>query len=120
VADFIGEANIFDCEIAGIESGTASVRFGDLKLSLPARGFPAGPAKLAVRPSRILLHSAGTPNTLPATIEKATYVGSHLEFIVSTELGGAFVISPDVDTSFAPGQSVGLGFPEKGPVLISA
>ena len=120
VADFIGEANIFDCEIAGVGSGTASVRLGDLKLSLPARGFSAGPAKLAVRPSRILLHPAGTPNTLPATIEKATYVGGHLEFIVSTELGGAFVISPDVDAPFEPGQSVGLGFPARGPVLISA
>ena len=91
-----------------------------LKLSLPARGFSAGPAKLAVRPSRILLHPAGTPNTLPGKLEKATYVGSHLEFIVSTELGEVFVVSPDVDAPFEPGESVGLGFPARGPVLISA
>ncbi len=45
VADFIGEANIFDCEIAGIENGIASVRLGELTLSLPARDFRARPGQ---------------------------------------------------------------------------
>jgi iron(III) transport system ATP-binding protein len=120
VADFIGEANIFDCEITGIENGTASVRLGDLTLSLPARNFRPGPAKLAARPSRIMLHPAGTPNTLPARLEKATYVGSHLEFIVGTQFGQVFVVSSDVDAPFEPSQPVGVGFPPRGPVLISA
>ncbi len=120
VADFIGEANIFPCEISAVENGIASVRLGGLTLSLPARGFGPGPAKLAARPNRIVLHPKDTPDTLPGTIEKATYVGSHLEFILSTELGDAFVISPDVDAPFEAGQPVGLGFPARGPVLISA
>ena len=38
----------------------------------------------------------------------------------ATELGGVFVISPDVDAPFEPGQAVGFGFPARGPVLISA
>jgi iron(III) transport system ATP-binding protein len=120
VADFIGEANIFDCEIAGVEDGVASVRLGGLTLALPARGFKPGPARLAARPSRLVLHPAGTPDTLPVTIDKATYVGSHLEFVVSTALGEAFVVSPDVDAPFAAGQAAGLGFPAKGPVLIAS
>ena len=119
VADFIGEANIFECQITGIEGGIAAVRLGDLTLSLPARDRKPGPAKLAARPSRILLHPAGTPNTLPGRIEKATYVGGHLEFIVGTGFGQVFVVSPDVDAPFEAGQAVGLGFPPRGPVLIS-
>jgi iron(III) transport system ATP-binding protein len=118
VADFIGEANIFPCEIADIENGMASVKLGELTLSLPARGFKPGKARLAARPSRLALHPAGTQGTLPGTLLKATYVGSHLEFLVATEHGEAFVTSPDVDAPFAAGQPIGLGFPAKGPVLI--
>jgi iron(III) transport system ATP-binding protein len=98
----------------------AAVQLGGLTLKLPARGFGPGPAKLAVRPGRLQLHPAGASDTLPGKVEKATYVGSHLEFVVSTALGNAFVTSPDIDAAFEPGQAVGLGFPERGPVLISA
>jgi iron(III) transport system ATP-binding protein len=52
-------------------------------------------------------------------LEKVTYVGSHLEFAVATEFGEVFVVSPDVDAPFAPGQPIGIGFPPRGPVLIS-
>jgi iron(III) transport system ATP-binding protein len=120
VADFIGEANIFSCEIADVENGVASVRLGELTLSLPARGMAPGPAKLAIRPGRLALHPAGTSGTLPAMLAKVTYVGGHLEFVVSTALGEAFVTSPDVDAPFAAGQAIGLGFPAKGPVLIAS
>ncbi|MBX3582385.1 MAG: ABC transporter ATP-binding protein [Rhizobiaceae bacterium] len=119
VADFIGEANIFPCTIESIENGVASVRLGALTISLPGRGGSTpGPAKLAVRPGRIVLHPAGAADTLPGTIQKATYVGSHLEFMIETEFGEAFVTAPDVDAPFKAGQTVGLGFPPRGPVLI--
>ena len=119
VADFIGEANIFDCEISSVQGDVATVRLGTLALSMPARGNAPGPAKLAARPSRIEIHTAGAPNTLPGTLDKATYVGSHLEFVVKTEFGDVFIVSPDVDLSYSVGQSVGVGFPARGPVLIA-
>ena len=76
------------------------------------------PAKLAVRPSRLALHPAGAPNTLPGRLDKVTYVGSHLEFVISTDFGNVFVVSTDVDASFAAGEVIGLGFAAHGPVLI--
>ena len=118
VADFIGEANIFDCAVEAVENGKAVVRLGPLTLKMPAGDAGAGPAKLAVRPSRLALHPAGAPNTLPGRLDKVTYVGSHLEFVVSTEFGDVFVVSPDVDAPFAAGEMIGLGFAERGPVLI--
>jgi len=120
VADFIGEANIFDCRIETIRDGLAEVRIGPLTLRLPARGHAAGPVKLAARPSRIELHTAGAPETIPGRIDRATYVGSHLEFVVDTEFGEVFVVSDDVDSPLAAGQEVGLKFAARGPVLIAA
>ena len=119
VADFIGEANIFDCEIAAVDSGVAAVRLGSVEMRLPARGHGSGPARLAARPSRIEMREAGAVNTVPGQLQKVTYVGSHLEFVVATEFGDVFVVSPDVDADFQTGQAVGIGFPEKGPVLIT-
>ncbi len=119
VADFIGEANIFDCKVTEVQGDVATVSLGQVTLSLPARGHTPGPARLAARPSRISIGEASAPGTLPGKLEKATYVGSHLEFVVSTEFGEVFVVSPDVDSGLRAGQPVGLGFPERGPVLIS-
>ena len=55
VADFIGEANIFDCEIKSVTKDVATVGLGPVTLKLPARGLSTGGAKLAVRPRRIVL-----------------------------------------------------------------
>ena len=49
-----------------------------------------------------------------------TYVGRHLEFVVETAAGNVFVVSRDVDGPFAEGDAIGIGFPDRGPVLIPA
>ena len=120
VADFIGEANMFDCDVVSVDGDVATVRLGPVTLTLPARGHAPGPARLAARPNRIDIAAAETPGTLPGTIEKATYVGSHLEFVVATEFGEVFVVSSNVDSGPKAGELVGLAFPERGPVLISS
>jgi iron(III) transport system ATP-binding protein len=119
VADFIGEANMFECEIETIEGDVATARLGSLSLRLPARGLKPCSARLAARPNRLALAPAGQPDSLPGTLRKATYVGDHLELFVETEYGEVFLISPDVDLPFRPGDSVGVAFPAKGPVLIA-
>lgn len=118
VADFIGEANIFDCTIEAVENDVADVRLGPVRLKLPARGRSAGPGKLAARPRRIEVREANVPNTLPGKIIKATYVGSHAEYEIATEAGEIFVIAQDVDHIHALDAKVGVGFPPSGPVLI--
>ncbi|MES0095758.1 ABC transporter ATP-binding protein [Mesorhizobium sp. M0019] len=120
VADFIGEANILDCEVVSVEGDEAAVRLGSLALKLPARGQLVGPAKLAVRPSRIEIGPAGAPRTIAGRLEKVTYVGSHLELVIATPHGQVFAISHNIDAPFQAGDSVGIGFPERGPVLIKA
>jgi iron(III) transport system ATP-binding protein len=102
-----------------VSGGTATVAVGPLTLRLPARGHAPGAAKLAARPGRIGIHPAGAKDSFPGRLEKVTYVGNHLEFVVGTEFGEVFVVSDEVDTPLAAGQEVALKFAERGPVLIS-
>jgi iron(III) transport system ATP-binding protein len=118
VADFIGEANILPCEIAAVEDGMAEVKLGPIVLRLPARDLNVGPAQLAVRPNRLSIVSRDTPNGLPATISKATYVGSAMEYIVETPIRPVFVVSPAVDEPRPVGETVALMFSPSGTVLI--
>jgi len=120
VADFIGEANIFDCEVIDVENGQARVRLGPLRLELPSNGARPGTARLAARPGRIQVRDATAEGVLPGVLRKVTYVGSHLELAVSTSFGDVFVVSADVDASYEPGQAVGLAFCGPGAAPLPA
>ena len=87
VADFIGEANIFDCEVEAVENGRArgAARSADARMCRPATPRPgARQARRAAWPHRAL-RRPDAPNTLPGRLRKVTYVGSHLEFVVGTD-----------------------------------
>jgi iron(III) transport system ATP-binding protein len=59
-----------------------------------------------------------TPNALPATISKATYIGSEMEYLVETTVRPIFIVSTDVDEPRQVGETVALTFSQPGPVLI--
>ena len=117
VADFIGEANVFDATVVNVEGGVAEVRIDEMTISLDANGRSSGAARLAVRPSRIQLYDAGEPNTVAGTVVKATYAGSHMEYQVDTPVGEIFVVS-DVESTYQRNTDVSVGFMKKGPVLL--
>ena len=118
VADFIGEANILECEISAVKAGRASVHIGAMTFRLPARDLEPGKALLAVRPRRVVLKPKGQKNTLSGRLKKATYVGSHNEYVAETAVGDIFVIAEDVKKPFLAGDDVSVGFAAKGPVLL--
>ena len=68
VADFIGEANLIGCEVTQVADGQAEVRIGPLTRSFDARGLGTGPARIAVRPSRINLTGPGADEAIPARL----------------------------------------------------
>ncbi len=118
VADFIGEANLIDCEITARAGDSASVVIGSITLELDARGLGVGAAKLAVRPNRISLSRRARKNDMAVTIIKTTYVGNHMEYRVAAEFGELFVISSVVDQPLETGANVFLSFADTGPVLL--
>ena len=127
VADFIGDANLIAGEVVGVEGGTALVRLGSLELALPARGAGLGPGQVAIRPEALRLSTSeadggrgelGGPGRLEGTVRKATYLGSHLEYIVECELGELFVVDPRVDRPVAAGARVAIALADHGITLV--
>jgi iron(III) transport system ATP-binding protein len=106
VADFIGGANLVPCEVVGHADGAATVRLGPVTMSLPRRIDP-GEAMLVIRPSSVRLEPSPSPLSLPAEIRKATYLGSHWDYVLATEVGELFVTQPDA-ARHAPGATVHL------------
>lgn len=115
VADFIGEANLIDCQILSVENDLATIDIEGYRHTLPARGLGSGPATLAVRPSRLLI---GADTGIAATVTKATYVGVRMEYTLTGAFGQVFAVHDDVDDPLAPGTEIRMAFAEKGPVLL--
>lgn len=115
VADFIGEANLLECNIVSVDGDTATVDIEGYQHQLPARGLTMGSATLAVRPSRITL---GKDAGIPATVSKATYVGVRMEYTLTGKFGQVFAVQDDVDDPLEPGTPVRMAFAAKGPVLL--
>lgn len=119
VADFIGEANIMDCDITAVENHIAQVRIGDYQVQLPSRDMMVGKGFIGVRPNRVEIAAAGLKNALQGEIVRKTYVGNHLEFTIKTSVAELFSTTTDVDAVHKPGDRVSVVFSERGPVLLS-
>ncbi|MBR0717253.1 ABC transporter ATP-binding protein [Bradyrhizobium liaoningense] len=113
VADFIGDANLVEVTIDAVQDGQAQVMLGPIRLRLPARGLTPGPAKAAIRPHGILLGDG-----LPGTVRKSSYLGDHVEMIVSTPIGELLVITRQTDPLPVAGAPVNLSFAQQGIALV--
>jgi iron(III) transport system ATP-binding protein len=118
VADFIGDANLVEAEIAGLQGGEAQVRIGTMERLLPARGLQPGKVKVAIRPEAIRIARNGASGALEADVVKATYLGSHMEYTLATPLGELFTVDPDIDQPAQAGDHVALDFARRGVTLV--
>ena len=116
IADFIGEANVIDCEVETVTDGTATVTVGGLRQPVPARGASPGPAKLAIRANAIRISSG--EDGLSGRVVTSAYLGDHVEYEIETPLGRLFAIAADADTPLPQGSPVTLGFGPRGLALI--
>jgi iron(III) transport system ATP-binding protein len=115
VADFIGETNIIPCEVLSVKDDIAKIDIDGFKHNLPARGLTVGAAQLAVRPTRLKLAAT---NGIKMLVEKATYVGSRMEYTLKAGFGQIFAASENVDAPLTVGNTVIGGLDAIGPVLL--
>jgi iron(III) transport system ATP-binding protein len=118
VATFMGEANHVRGRVTAVDGPLAMVTLDTLTIALPRRGVVAGEADVVIRPEAIRIVAADTPGTLSATVERATYMGSHSEYDLVTPVGKLFALAPDRLNRRGPGERVGVNLDPEGVVLV--
>lgn len=118
VATFMGEANHVRGMIESVAGDEAVVALGTARIRLHNPGLAVGEADIVVRPEAIRLAEPSRQASLPGTVTRATYMGSHTEYHVETDVGELFAVSPDRLCRRTPGQPVGVSFDEGGVVLV--
>jgi iron(III) transport system ATP-binding protein len=119
VADFVGDSNLIDGELTARNGVAGQVRIGGVELRLPHRGAALGPVKVAVRPESLRLSTV--PSAAPALegrIAKAAYLGTHMEYTVSTPVGELFVVDRSVFRPTAAETPVWVTFEEHGVTVV--
>lgn len=129
VANFLGEANIFEVVVDGVQRDAVSVTLGDgsrAKISLSTgQQSPAtrGRASVCVRPERLrFVHKGGSgENQISGTLKSSVYLGSFTRHTVHALGVDVLVTVPDsqFEVRPEPGASVILGWePEDGHLLL--
>ncbi len=110
VAEFIGEANVIEGTVEGIEDGTVTVRTELGLLRGRAEGEPAGRVVCIVRPECVRL-TPGDVNGFRATIESSVYLGEVEQFVLRVgEAELRAVQSNPGDEPSPPGREVDAHF----------
>ncbi len=117
IADFIGEANVVDCEVVSAADGRAELRLGALRLTVPARTARPGPGKLAIRSNAVTL-APKDEAALAGKVASSAYLGDHVEYELECPLGRLFVVDSESDRPLPSGTEVFISFRNRGIALI--
>ncbi len=117
VADFIGDANLVEAELGPHRGARAAVRLGGAEFELDHRGIAPGAVKVAIRPESVVL-SKEAASSLRGTIQKAAYLGTHMEYTVASPIGQLFVVDRNVSRPFAAGTDVAITLSDHGVALV--
>jgi iron(III) transport system ATP-binding protein len=116
LADFIGDANLVDGELV-IDAQRTSFVAGGITAPVRADGMAPGPATLAVRPQRLRLVD-GAHGVLPGVIKRASYLGSRIEYVVTTAWGELLVFDVEARTARRRDDAVGVAFDHDAVIIL--
>jgi len=116
VCTFVGDANIFRCEVEQVSGGEAMLKWGALRFAVVAPSGLAGGKILtvAIRPENVILHRAAAADTHDGLVKEAIFKGSHFDYVISAGAGGLHVIAlPPIDGwPFAQGEKIHFSLPK--------
>lgn len=126
VADFIGETNFLPAQVDTLADDHALLRIagGQLMRAASREDLHKGAqVTLSIRPERLQLVPADSPETTPCTLTEQIYLGTDLQYQVSLADGTQLrVRTPNragQNQCFVPGQRLGLQFDrESASVLL--
>ena len=121
VADFIGETNLLQVDVAGSAGGRAEVVLpGGHKITCATVCAKLGPHLLSIRPERLSIVAPGVG--LPAVVERVIYLGTDLQ--VLARLDGGVEVRIRIQNAArievpAAGSRIGLQFEEGAARLLT-
>ena len=95
VANFIGETNFLEGEIARIKGGVATVRLADkaeIEAGLPEGAAGKGRVTVVIRPEHASVTAADGKATLKGALENVVYFGTDTHFHVRLDDGSPFIV----------------------------
>jgi iron(III) transport system ATP-binding protein len=117
MADFIGDANLVDGDLA-VEAASTRFTASGVSVAVRCAGVPAGPATLALRPHRLRL-VAPAQAALQGICKRADYLGSHAEVLVDSPWGELLVFeSAEREPLPQRGEVVGVGFDADAAIVL--
>ena len=114
VANFIGDANIVKVRINSKDNHRYNISLGGINITLTSNLDLQNEVSVAVRPEAIILQSNKLSNGISAKIVKASFVGNHYQYTVSSSLGELYLVSEDVVNHYKYDDQVYLTFNEQG------
>ena len=112
IADFIGEANLIDCEVIASADGLATIgtAAGELQVRNPLNCN--GVTKLAIRPHEIdMLPPDDARSALTGSVRYAAFLGSQIQYTIDSAVGELFVTKLPEQSPFQQGDMVRLHLP---------
>ncbi|MEJ1156885.1 ABC transporter ATP-binding protein [Prosthecomicrobium sp. N25] len=105
VADFMGASNLVDAIVVGRDGERSTLKVGDIAFDLPDRSRGQDEVTIAIRPQAIRLSRAADGPALPVTVRKATYLGSHMEYVLDSAAGELFVVDAGTGEPVRAGET---------------
>jgi iron(III) transport system ATP-binding protein len=120
LAHFMGESNPARGHVRRLDASRVRVTLGPASFDIDNVVAHDGEATIAVRPEAIAVETASDlANALPGTIAKASYLGTHMEYSIDTEVGTLFATCPQVLRPLAPGSKVALVLAPRGVIVVN-
>ena len=117
VANFIGDTNFLEGEVAGVEGGSARVKLksgATVVAMLPEGGSKSGKVTVVVRPEHARLSSDKVNVPLTGMLENAVYFGTDTHYHLRLASGDLFIVRQQNArgdaAAFGAGQDLGIVF----------
>ena len=121
VAQFVGQVNFIDGEVAGAEQGMGVVatQHGAIRCAVPAGLAVGAKVQVAVRPESLGLAGAGGANRIEGIVQSAVFLG---EMVDCQVMAGDRTIRAKLSATaeIAPGERIVLAFTPEACVVFAA
>ncbi len=113
VANFIGDANVVKAKIINQNNDTYEIQLGEMKINIESQQKLESSVSVSIRPEKINISNNHEENSICASVNNASFVGSSYQYIVNSKVGKIYVVSSDTNEIFKVGENVYLNFDEK-------